>query len=52
LGETCDILGIVKPNASAIELMGTRKQEVNKLTHKDILVLWGGTNDVSKNNCM
>jgi hypothetical protein len=49
LGDTCDILGIVKPNASAIELVGTNIQEMNKLMQKDILV-WGGTNDISKNN--
>jgi hypothetical protein len=32
LGETDDILGIVKTNASVIELTGTSIQEVNKLT--------------------
>jgi hypothetical protein len=50
LGDVWDILGTVKPNASARELVGTNIQEVNKVTQKDILDLWGGTNDISKNN--
>jgi hypothetical protein len=40
--DTCgDILGIVKPNSIAIELVRTNIQEVNKLMQKDILVLLG-----------
>jgi lysophospholipase L1-like esterase len=50
LGDTCEILGIVKPNASVTELVGTSIQEVNKLAKNDVLVFWGGANDVSKNN--
>ena len=49
LGDTCEILGIVKPNASVSELVGTSIEEVSKLTKNDMLVLWGGANDVSKN---
>jgi hypothetical protein len=48
LGDTCDKLGIVKPNASTNQLTATSIQEVNKLTQKDILVLWGGTNYIAK----
>jgi hypothetical protein len=50
LGDTYDILGIVKSNANINELTATCNQEVNKLTQKDFLALWGGTNDISKNN--
>jgi hypothetical protein len=50
LGDTCDILGIVKPNANTKQLTTTSVQEVKKLTQKDILVLRGDTNDISKNN--
>jgi hypothetical protein len=42
-GDTCDILGIVKPNANIKQLTATSIQEVNKLTQKGVLVLWGGT---------
>jgi hypothetical protein len=42
----------VKPNANVTALVGTNLQEVNKLMQEDILVLWGGTNDISKNNFM
>jgi hypothetical protein len=50
LGDTWDIMGFVKPNASVSELVCTTKEEVNKLTKNDVLVFWGGANDVSKNN--
>jgi hypothetical protein len=48
LGDTCDIMGFVKPNASVSELVGTTKEEVNKLTKNDVLVFWERANDVSK----
>jgi hypothetical protein len=32
------------------QLTATASLEVNKLTKKVILVCWGGTNDISKNN--
>jgi hypothetical protein len=50
LGDTCDIMGFVKPNASVSELVSTTREELNKLTKNDVLVFWGGANDVSKNN--
>jgi hypothetical protein len=50
LGDIYYILGIVKPNASVNELTATSNQEMNKLTQKDILVLWGGANNISKND--
>jgi hypothetical protein len=37
----CDIPGIVKPSTSVNELTATGSQDVNKLTQKDILVLFG-----------
>ena len=50
LGDLYVILGFAKPNANVRELKDTIKNEVNKLTKDDVLVFWGGTNDVSKNN--
>ena len=50
LGDDYVILGFAKPNANVGELKDTIKKEVNKLTKDDVLVFWGGTNDVSKNN--
>jgi hypothetical protein len=41
LVESNVMLGIVKPNARANELTATARQEVNKLTQKDIFVCWG-----------
>jgi hypothetical protein len=39
----------VKPGATVSVLVNTAKEEVNRLTKKDIVIPWGGTNDVSKN---
>jgi hypothetical protein len=50
LGDTYEILGIVKPNASINQLTATARQDINELTQKDFLVFWGGSNDASKNN--
>jgi len=50
LGGDFVILGFAKPNASVGELRDTIKKEVNKLTKDDVLVFWGVTSDVSKNN--
>jgi hypothetical protein len=50
LGDTCNIMGFVKANASVSEPVCTTEEEVNKLTKNDVLVFWGGANDVSKNN--
>jgi hypothetical protein len=43
-------MGFVKPNASASGLVGITKEKVNTLTKNDMLVFWGGANDVPKNN--
>jgi hypothetical protein len=50
LGDNYEILGIVKPNANTNRLTVSASLEVNKLTKKDILVYWGETNDIPKNN--
>jgi hypothetical protein len=52
LGDVYEITGFVKPYASVIELVDTVKEEVNRLTKDDVLVFWGGANDVSKNNAV
>ena len=39
LGDTCEIMGFVKPNASVSELVGTTIEEVKKLTMNDMFVV-------------
>jgi hypothetical protein len=50
LGNNYEILGIAKPNATASQLTITARQEASKLTRNDILIYWGGYNDIAKNN--
>jgi hypothetical protein len=40
----------VKPGAQMNEITKTAKEEINSLTSVDLVVIWGGANDVSKNN--
>jgi hypothetical protein len=47
-----EITGFVKANACVLDLVDTAKEEVNRLTKDDVLVFWGGANDVSKNNAV
>jgi chaperone required for assembly of F1-ATPase len=44
-------MGFTKPGAHMDEILKTVKDEVVLFSNKDILVLWAGTNDISKNNC-
>jgi hypothetical protein len=42
--------GVVKPGATTKTLIVSGKSEIRELTDKDIIVFWGGANDVSTNN--
>jgi hypothetical protein len=41
---------MVTPGAKTNSLIVTWKNEIRELTDKDIIVLWGGANNVSINN--
>jgi hypothetical protein len=45
---TCS--GFVRPGANIDTLTSSRMEDIKYLTSNDIIVFWGGTNDVSKNN--
>jgi hypothetical protein len=45
-----DVQGLVKPGAGAGILVNSENSEIANLTKKDVVVLCGGANDVSKNN--
>jgi hypothetical protein len=38
--QTFKIIGYVKPNAGVLELLNTAKEEIRKLTKKDIDFFW------------
>jgi hypothetical protein len=43
------VLGFVNPGAG-MKHMNTTSKEVQQLTKKDVVVLWGGSNDIARNN--
>jgi hypothetical protein len=42
--------GSVRPGANIDTLTSSTTEDIKHLTNNDIIVFWGGTNDVSKNN--
>ena len=42
--------GFVRPGANIDTLTSSAMEDIKHLTNNDIIVFWGGTNDVSKNN--
>jgi putative cell wall-binding protein len=50
LNENFDVTGLVMPGCSRLKsITNAVKKEIANLTRDDIIVVWGGTNDVSKN---
>jgi RNase H-fold protein (predicted Holliday junction resolvase) len=49
LDHSAEIQGIVKPGANIEVIVNTSTKSIEKLTKKDIVVVWGGTRDVGKN---
>jgi len=45
-----DVQGLVKPGAGAGILINSANSEIASLTKKNVVILCGGANDVSKNN--
>jgi len=44
------VFSFVKPIALMKELMKTANEEVNSLTNDDVVIVWGGVRDISRNN--
>jgi hypothetical protein len=49
--ENFEVNGFVKPSASTDALTITTKTEIENLTDRDVLIFWGGSNDISRKNC-
>jgi hypothetical protein len=45
-----EVCGFTKPGARSNEIIKTAEEEVSSLKHKDVVILWGGSNDISRNN--
>jgi len=49
LGRGFEVHGFVKPGANSQMIVNTSTKTMGKLTEKDVVVVWGGTRDVGKN---
>jgi hypothetical protein len=45
-------LGFSKPSAKTSDILETAKNEIASLSSNNILILWAGANDISKNNTL
>jgi hypothetical protein len=50
LKDNYKVIGYVKPGARSDTLISSAKMDIENLNKKDVIVFWGGTSDVSKNN--
>jgi hypothetical protein len=49
LGKTYEVTGYVSPNTGLDVITNSAKEEINQLTQKDVVMVCGGTNNISKN---
>jgi hypothetical protein len=45
-----EVTSFVKPGAVMDAILNTARDEIRKLRSEDVVVIWGGANDASKNN--
>ena len=50
LDEDYEVSGFAKPGANMEEIVNTVRKDIQTLKKNDVVILWGGSNDVSKNN--
>jgi hypothetical protein len=50
LGKNYKVTGFIKPGAQMREIINTAKEEISTVKSKDVVVIWGGANDISRNN--
>jgi hypothetical protein len=50
LGKNYKVTGFIKPGTQMREIINTAKEEISTLMSKDVVVIWGGANDISRNN--
>jgi hypothetical protein len=49
LGKAYEVIGYVSPNAGLDVITNSAKEEIDQLTQKDVMIVCGGTNNISKN---
>jgi len=50
LNNDFEVLGFFNPGARMKHIKDTSRVKVHQLTKKDVVVLWGGSNDIARNN--
>jgi len=50
LNNNFEVFGSINPGSGMKGIMDTARVKLQKLTKKDVVVLWGGSNDIAKNN--
>ena len=50
LNNDFEVLGFVNPGSEMKYIKDTSRVKLQQLSKKDMLVLWGGSNDIAKNN--
>jgi hypothetical protein len=50
LGHHFEVTSFVKPGATMEEIVSSSSESVKSLSRKDVLIVWGGSNDISRNN--
>jgi signal recognition particle GTPase len=50
LGTNYEVSSFLKPGAQMNEITKTAKEEIKSMKYEDVVVVWGGTNDTSRNN--
>ena len=50
LGANYKVSGFAKSGAIMEEIANTVSEDVQTLSNKDVVIVWGGSNDISKNN--
>jgi hypothetical protein len=50
LDDNCSVCGFVKPGVNITTQISSMAADINLLTKNDLIIFWGGSNDVSKNN--
>jgi hypothetical protein len=49
LGKSFEVTGIVKPGTGLEVITSMEAEGISKRTKKDVVVIWGGSNDIAKN---
>jgi len=50
LGDDYEVTIFVKPGAQMEEILSSTSENVKSLSDNDVLIVWGGSNDISRNN--